>query len=158
MNIAVNARKYIPALLGRLRRCERGAAAIELAFVASAFVALFVGAYDFGNVAREKLRINNAARAGAQYAMLGQVDSTDLDRIIQAVRDDAGDNALDVSARNFCSCSSGGEVACSTSCSDGEYAPFYVEISARKDVPLLFNYPGVTSPQTVAATVSQRTR
>lgn len=139
---------------------ERGAVSVELALVAIAFVALFVGAFDFGQLAKEALRVNGAARAGAQYALQGgQAAAADTGAIIQAARDGAMDttNALNVTARNYCTCPGGGEVVCSSSCG-GDYALMYVEVKVNNDVTLLFNYPGISSPQNVASTVTMRVR
>ena len=140
---------------------ERGAVSVELALVAIAFVALFVGAFDFGQMAKEALRVNGAARAGAQYALQGgQAAAADTDAIIQAARDGAMDTTddLNVTARNYCTCPGGGEVVCSSSCDGGEYALMYVEVKVNNDVTLLFDYPGISSPRNVASTVTMRVR
>ena len=140
---------------------ERGAVSVELALVAIAFVALFVGAFDFGQMAKEALRVNGAARAGAQYALQGgQAAAADTDAIIQAARDGAMDTTddLNVTARNYCTCPGGGEVVCSSSCGGGEYALMYVEVKVNNDVTLLFDYPGISSPRNVASTVTMRVR
>ena len=144
----------------RRLRDEAGAVSVELALVAIAFVALFVGAFDFGQLAKEALRVNGAARAGAQYALQGgQAAATDTDAIIQAARDGAMDTTddLNVAARSWCTCPGSGEVVCSSSCG-GEYALMYVEVKVNNDVTLLFDYPGITSPRNVASTVTMRVR
>jgi Flp pilus assembly protein TadG len=143
----------------RLLRDETGAVAIELALVSVAFVALFMGAYDFGQLAKESLRVNGAARAGAQYALQGgQAAAADTASVIKAAHDGGMDttNDLNVTARNYCACA--GEVGCSTNCGDGKYALMYVEVKVDNDVALLFDYPGIASPQNVASTVTMRVR
>ena len=145
----------------RLLRDETGAVAIELALVSVAFVALFMGAYDFGQLAKESLRVNGAARAGAQYALQGgQAAAADTASVIKAAHDGGMDttNDLNVTARNYCACAGGGEVGCSTNCGDGKYALMYVEVKVDNDVTMLFDYPGIASPQNVASTVTMRVR
>lgn len=146
----------------RLLRDETGAVAIELTLVSVAFVALFMGAYDFGQLAKESLRVNGAARAGAQYALQGgQAAAADTASVIKAAHDGGMDttNDLNVTARNYCTCAGGsGEVGCTTNCGDGKYAPMYVEVKVDSDVTMLFDYPGIASPQNVAATVTMRVR
>jgi Flp pilus assembly protein TadG len=146
----------------RRLRDESGAVSVELALVAIAFVALFVGAFDFGQLAKESLRVNGAARAGAQYALQGgQAAAADTSSVIKAAHDGGMDttNDLNVTARNYCACAgSSGEVGCSTNCGDGKYALMYVEVKVDNDVALLFDYPGIASPQNVASTVTMRVR
>ena len=51
------------------RAGERGTATVELAFLAPLLILLGVGVADFGRVMYASMVVNNAARAGAQYAL-----------------------------------------------------------------------------------------
>lgn len=140
-------------------RASSGAASIELGFVIPVLVLLAVGMYDFGRLGLEKITMTSAARAGAQYGTQGVALAGDVDGMIGAARTDAGDAALDVAARQFCSCPGMGELpSCSASCPDGEFSLMYVEVTAQDQVNLLFDYPGIGSPKAVAATARMRVR
>jgi len=56
-------------LQSRLRRCARGVAAVEMAFIAPILVMLALGMVDFGLGIYTKMLVSNAADAGAAYAL-----------------------------------------------------------------------------------------
>lgn len=64
-------------------RWRRGSSAIEFALLAPFFALIAIGAYDLGNAVQASMRLERAARAGAQYA---QVHPRDLAGIQSAVR------------------------------------------------------------------------
>ncbi len=56
-------------LLRRIGRNSSGAAAVEFALIAPVLGGLLLPMVDFGMGAYEKMRVENAAEAGAQYAL-----------------------------------------------------------------------------------------
>ena len=146
--------------LERLFRQRAGNVTIEFGFVILFMITLALGAYDFGNLGYQKIAITSAARAGVQYGAQDQVTAADAAGMIQAARNDAADidSALTITARQYCSCPGQGEVSCSVICDDSSYSYMYVEVAAEDQVELLFPYPYVTSPQTVASTNTMRVR
>ena len=148
--------------LNSLIRESRGNVVIELAFLAPFLVLLVTGGFDFGRLAIEQSGVTQAARAGAQFAVLDQANATDTEGIIQAARNEAEDisNSLDITARNFCRCpGSLDEVSCSDNCPDGQYAPLYIEVSVtNNDFDFLMEYPGVQNPWTLNAVSTMRVR
>src|SRR5213075_2286347 len=52
------------------RKNRRGAAALELAFVLPLLIFLALGCVDFGRYAYYSIAVQNAARAGAEYAIM----------------------------------------------------------------------------------------
>ncbi len=146
--------------LKKLVRRRAGNVTIEFGFVILFMITLALGAYDFGNLGYQKIAITNAARAGAQYGVQDQVTAADTDGMVQAARNDAADvdEVLTISARQYCSCPGQGEVSCSVICDDDSFSYMYVEVTAEGQVELLFPYPYVTSPQTVASTNTMRVR
>ena len=130
--------------LGSLVREEHGNVTIEMAFLLTFLLILVMGAYDFGRLAMEQSGVTQAARAGAQFAVLDQANATDTNGMIQAARDEAEDPTLNVTARNFCRCpESAAEVGCASNCADGQYAPLYVEVTVQDTLNMLFDYPGL---------------
>jgi Flp pilus assembly protein TadG len=52
-----------------LRANRAGVAAAEFALIAPVMVALLLGVYDIGNAIQQRLQLEQAVRAGAQYAL-----------------------------------------------------------------------------------------
>jgi Flp pilus assembly protein TadG len=143
-----------------LRHCARGTAAIELAFFVPVAAVMMTGAIEFGRLGIEQVRIASAARAATQYGIYDLSSAGDIDGMIAAARLDADDvtNALTVSAVRICRCPDGTEQLCTISCSDGEYAPLYVEVSITEAVDLWFGFPGVPATINLSANSSMRLR
>ena len=55
-------------MLRRLRRDQRGVAALEFVVIGGIMVTVMLAAYDFGNAAQEQIALQQAVKAGAQYA------------------------------------------------------------------------------------------
>jgi Flp pilus assembly protein TadG len=143
-----------------LRHSKAGAVSIELAFFVPVVAVMVTGSIEFGRLGLEQVRIASAARAGAQYGVYDLSSAGDIDGIIDAARLDADDvtNALNVTAAQTCRCPNGTVQACTITCSDGEFAPLYVEVSVSQDVDLWFSFPGVPDTVTLAANSSMRLR
>ena len=77
--------------LDRLIRDRGGNVTIEMAFLITFLLVLVMGAYDFGRLAMEQAGVTQAARAGAQFAVLDQANATDTDGMKQAAKDEAED-------------------------------------------------------------------
>ena len=155
--------KNISGSLRNLIRGNAGNVTIEFGFVILFMATLAVGAYDFGNLGYQKIAITNAARAGSQYGVQDMATAEDVAGMVQAARNDINDtaNALTINASNyyFCPNQTPNVVADeSVLCDDGSYSYFYVEVTVEHDIDLLFPYPYVTSPQTVASTNTMRVR
>ncbi len=152
---------HIISALARLFRHRAGNTTIEFGFVILFMVTLGIGAYDFGNLGYQKIAITNAARAGVQYGVQDMSTAEDTAGMVDAARDDINDvaNAIDINARNYYYCPGQGEVLDETViCDDNTYSYLYVEVTVANDVELMFPYPFVTSPQSVASTNTMRVR
>jgi hypothetical protein len=147
--------------LGSLIRDRHGNVSIEMAFLVTFLLVLVMGAYDFGRLAMEQSGVTQAARAGAQFAVLDQANAGDEAGIRQAAQDEAEDPNLLVYPRQFCRCpGSAAEVGCGGNCPDGQYAPLYVEVRVVDTLDMLFDYPGLPEPSsyTMTSTSTMRVR
>lgn len=146
--------------LAPLFRCARGNVSVEFALVLPFLLLLVMGAFDFGRGFTEKLRLNSAARAGAQYALEKYNKVEDTAGVIQSARNDAEDvnNALTVTPRYYCACLTGGEIACGTSCSGGEVPMRYIEVDVSGPFQLMFDYPMTTGTMTLQGHAELRLR
>lgn len=65
----MTAAAHIPHRFRRALRDRHGGAALEFAFLTSVLVLIMLGVVDLGNAAQQTIRLETAARAGAQYAL-----------------------------------------------------------------------------------------
>ncbi len=150
--------------LRRWRRATAGNITVEFGFLVPFLIALVLGTYDFGTIGLQKITVTNAARAGAQYGVVDLSTAGDTAGMKLAARLDADDvnSELIVNARQYCVCSSSGEISCTGLCSgvdDDSTFPFmFVEVTVQDSIDLMFVYPGISSPQQVAATSTLRVR
>ena len=147
--------------LKKLPRDNTGNVTIEFGFVILFMATLGIGAYDFGNLGYQKIAVTNAARAGSQYGVQDMSTATNFTGMVQAARNDINDTAavLAIDADIYYFCPGQGEVADeSVLCDDGSFSYLYVEVTVQNDIDLLFPYPFVSSPQTVASTNTMRVR
>lgn len=59
-------------------RDRRGVAALEFSVIALFMVTLMLAAYDLGNAAQEQIQLQQAVRAGGQYAMSFPTDTAGI--------------------------------------------------------------------------------
>ncbi len=150
--------------LRRGRRATAGNITVEFGFLLPFLIALAIGTYDFGNIGLQKITVTNAARAGTQYGVVDLSTAGDTDGMKLAARLDADDvnSELTINARQYCLCSSSGEVSCTNVCTgefdDSTFPVMFVEVTVQDSIDLMFVYPGISSPQQVAATSTLRVR
>lgn len=154
-------RWFLPPRVSTFARSNAGAAAVELAIILPVLVLLAIGVAEFGRVYFTAITVANAATAGAQYASLnsGYNDAA----IIQAARDDAGDQSLTVSPINrVCRCpDSEIGVSCTSTCANpsGYGVPqYFIEVTASKNIDLLLSYPGLQTTISVRRMSAFRTQ
>lgn len=140
---------------------RRGNVSIEMAFLVTFLLVLVMGAYDFGRLAMEQSTVTQAARAGAQFAVLDQANATNTVGMENAAKEEAEDPALPVNADWFCRCpgTTAKDKACGV-CADGNYAPLYVEVTVTDTFDMLFDYPGLPEQgtYTMSSTSTMRVR
>lgn len=143
----------------RLWRSEDGVSAVEFAVVGGALALLLLGVLDFGLAYWEKVQVGDAARAGADYAERNGYNSTNIQSAITNATTLSGIQASPAPSQ-FCGCpnSTSGVTSglCTATCSDGTTAGTYVTVSAQKSYTTIFSWPGLTSPMTLAASVTVR--
>lgn len=115
----------------RLLRCRQGLGAVEFALMLPILVALMAAVADFGLAANQKMRLTSAARAGAQAAYKASGDTAGVRAAVQLASDlDA--TRLTIASQSFCGCMTGGAVACTGTCADGNGLRTYVSVSVSE--------------------------
>ena len=100
-------------------RNDTGQSLVELALMFPIFILLLIGAAEFGRLAYAAIEVSNAARAGASYGSLSRSRAADLTNIeLVASADAANLTGVTATATNFCACSTGGTITCSTALTD----------------------------------------
>jgi Flp pilus assembly protein TadG len=157
-------RRKPPGPITRIRQWGRrtdGNIAVDLAFIVPVILGLIIAALDFGQAFQEKLRLENAARAGAQYALLLGYKKQDTASVIQKARDDANDttSALTINANYYCSCLDGSSTDCATgTCPVGEVPMRYIHVDVRNTYTMIFDYPGFPASIDLTGDADMRVR
>jgi len=121
---------------------QRGQALIEFAFIVMVMVLLALGVVDFGLAIQQGMLVQEAATAGALYGSFSTYNATQTAAWQSAATTAGiGANGLSISTSSFCMCSiSGGNVACSTTCSTGIKTRLYVQVTATSSFASMFPY------------------
>jgi Flp pilus assembly protein TadG len=140
------------AFLTRLRHDRAGVAAVELGLIAPVLVALVIPMVDLGIGAYNKMRIQDAAEAGAQYA-LANAGTYNAAATQSAATNATSLTGVTATVANSCNCITsgaiGGAVSCTGTCADGSTPGSYVSVSTQMTYHLLLAYPGLTDPMTL---------
>jgi hypothetical protein len=120
-------------------------------------VLLAFGAYDYGSAYVEGVRLNGAARAGAQQSLYDSNTWEDTDQAEQAALEEYVGHALtpeevavmsvSATAEAFCACTAGVTLACTDTCPGGAAPGQFVRVSMTRAVPLTLPYPWADSDE-----------
>ena len=141
------------AILRALLPDIRGNAAVEFALVAPMLAASLVAMIDLGIGFYEKMEVENAAQAGAEYAVARGWSAASVANAVTASGTFAAISATPAPTQS-CGCASGTTVAaaaCGAVCPNGAAAGTYVTVNATAQYSTILSYPGLASPVTLSA-------
>lgn len=118
-------------VLARLAACRRGVSALEFALVAPTLALMALGGFDLGNAVLQRLQLEAAARAGAQYAFSRPTDSAG---IVAAIRANLP-AWTDVTVPDpvvACRCEDGSTVSCTGGTCDPGAPAMYVSVEVNR--------------------------
>jgi Flp pilus assembly protein TadG len=147
------ARRRLAALLG----ARDGNAALEFSIAAPVLAAVFVPLIDIGMAVYQKMQVQDAAQAGAQYAMAHGWDSSAIQSAVTAAT--ALSVTVSPSPSRTCGCPDGSSVSaatCGSTCPDGQTAGIYVTVGAQATYTPLLPYPTMGTSVTLSATSTAR--
>jgi hypothetical protein len=151
--------------LAELLGCARGSVTVEGAFVAVILFVLVLGVLDFGLAFRRHSELENAVRAGTQYAMVRRPQQGDTEPIRDAVYQTApfseGTPGTGLEVEFYCECPDGAASQCSAPggvalCSGGVERHSFVRVRLSQTYELMLAYPGVGTDVDLAAEGSVR--
>ncbi|HXV73707.1 MAG TPA: TadE/TadG family type IV pilus assembly protein [Sphingomonadales bacterium] len=126
-----------------LARDEAGSIMVELALAMTLFAVLLLGGFEVSRMATQAHEVEQFARAGAQWGMLGQADASDTASIESITQAAAGDMAgeITVTATNYCLCPDDSPVDCSEDC-NGAVNQLYLQVVVTKPYDFVLNLAG----------------
>jgi Flp pilus assembly protein TadG len=146
-------RRLLDSLTGHVRAAvsdRRGVAAVEFGIMIPLLSLMAVSVTDIGLALYRKMQVEDAAQAGAQYAIARGFDTTGISSAVTSATNSTAITASPGPVQ-FCGCptSTGvSAVSCGAICTGGAQAGTYATVSAQATYHTLINY------QIVAATYS----
>ena len=110
------------------------------------------------------MQVANAARAGAEYAVKNGYNSTNIQTAVTNATSLSGIQASPAPTQT-CGCpdaasgittQTGTPPACTAVCPNGSVAGTYVTVNAQISYSTIFAWPGISSPMTLASSVTVR--
>ena len=145
-------------LLSRLRSCHKGVSAAEFGMIAPAMIVLLAGLVDLSGAMQQSIRLENAARAGAQYAMSFPEDTAGIMAATAAAVGGSGATVAILPA--YCACPGGSTatVSCEgTPCAGGP-SGVYVGVSITRPYAAVIGIGGYVLPTTLTGSAVARVR
>ena len=135
----------------RIGACRKGNTAVEFGMTVPILILLAFGAFDYGSAYVESVRLNGAARGGAQQALYDPTDWDNTAKAEEAALEQYVGHALtpeemaamsvSATAETFCACTGGMVVDCSATCPGGASPGQFVRVSMTRAMPLTLPYP-----------------
>jgi Flp pilus assembly protein TadG len=149
-----------PGPLRALGRCRRGASAAEFGIIAPVMVLLVAGLADIGAAMQQAIRLENAARAGAQFAMSFPSNQAGIAAAAAAALGSAGAGATVVASAPFCACPGGGDatVACEGTPCAGAPSGTYVTVTVTRPFSAIVGIGSFVLPATLRGDAVTRVR
>lgn len=142
-------RRLVPSII----RDTGGAAAIEFGFMIPLFSLMVVSVTDIGLAVYRKMQVENAAQAGAQYAIARGFSQAGISNAVTGATNSSAVSASPEPGQ-FCGCPANigvSTVSCGTVCAGGAVAGTYAKVSAQATYHTLINYQIVGNIYVVSA-------
>ena len=138
-------RQTLRRFLGRSEMGIEGVAAIEFAIFAPVLIFMMLCVLDLGIGIYRKMQVQNAAQAGAEYAMVHGFTAALVSSAALSTTSFSGISASP-SPIQFCGCASSTgvtSIACNSTCSGGSTPGTYITVSTQGTYNTLFSYPSM---------------
>jgi Flp pilus assembly protein TadG len=143
---------------GAAVRDKRGVAAVEFGLMIPLLSLMAVSVTDIGLALYRKMQVEEAAQAGAQYAIARGFDASGISSAVTNAT-----SSTDITASpapvQFCGCPTSAGVSavtCGTACTGGAQAGTYTTVSARATYYTIINYQIVAATYTYSAQATAR--
>ena len=122
------------------RDADEGASAVEFGIIAPVLAAVLVPLIDLGLAFYQQMQVDDAAQAGAQYAMAHGWNTSAIQSAVTGATALATVSATPAPARS-----------CGSTCDDGQSARTYVTVSAQATYTTLIPYPTIGNSVVLSA-------
>jgi Flp pilus assembly protein TadG len=132
---------------------QYGTLATEFALIAPILILMMLTTVDVGLGFYRNMQVQNAAQAGAQYAVLHGFNQTNISNAITAATSNSSISASPAPVQ-FCGCPSESGISattCETLCPSGSAPGTYVTASAQSTFHTVFSYPVIRDHVTLTA-------
>jgi Flp pilus assembly protein TadG len=131
-----------------------GAAAVEFSFIAPVVLFLMLGTIDFGIYIKERMKMEQIARASVEYVLQGGYEENIHTDVVSYYD---GSGQYEISTNRMCTCSDGVMVSCGEEmCPTGDYSRQFVQVDLVRTFTPLFSYPGIPASLTLRGSARLR--
>jgi Flp pilus assembly pilin Flp len=134
-------------ILTRLARCSKGVSALEFALIAPIMALLVMGGFDLGSIVQQSLRLEAAARAGAQHAFSRPSDTAGIAAAIRANLPGWTDITVP-SPVQVCRCPDGTSVSCGGALCGTEPPAIYISVQVSRPFTAITPLSATLAPPT----------
>ena len=141
---------HLSRLVAAFRLSASGSVAIEIALLAPVLAALLLGSVDLGTFIFQKMQVQSASRAGAQFAIQSAGNADDVAGIANAALASSSnlDAGTSVQSESFCACGKdetavSATTGCGGTCSGGDFPALTVRVTVSNTFTPIFPYPGI---------------
>lgn len=147
----------MPGRWSTIWRCRRGVSAVEFGMIAPTLLLLLAGLVDLAGAMQQSVRLENAARAAAQYAMSFPNDTAGIAAAATAA---IGGSASVAVTPAFCACPGGSTtpVACDGTPCSGAPAAVYVGVTVTRPYAAVLGIGSYVLPNTLSGSAIARVR
>jgi hypothetical protein len=128
-------------------------AAAEFALIVPLLMLILAAIVDFGFYIHDRMRLDDLARATAEYVVQGGSQDTAVEDVVETSNifaEGAADGTpLITDAGEECTCGDGSDVACDGSCDAGDFIRRYYTVTIEKQFAPLFAWPDVGVSTTI---------
>lgn len=136
---------------------ERGAIVVEFALISTALLTMLLGLFQFAAWIHQTMQLNQAARAGVEYAMTYPSDTAGIQQTVinSSVMNASG---LTVTVAQFCECPDGTPVACDGTCASGLQGNAYIRLQLSQPARGPLQSSGFLAAATASSAATMRVR
>jgi Flp pilus assembly protein TadG len=141
-----------------MRDDRRGVAAIEFAIMVPTLIMMTVCTIDLGMGIYTNMQVQDAAQAGAQYAMVHGFDANSISTVVSNATGQSGISASPAPVQ-YCGCATAAgvtNVTCGAACPAGAVSGTYVQVSTQATYTTILPYPMIANSFTLTAQAAVR--
>lgn len=136
-----------------MRGDRRGVAAIEFAIMVPTLIMMTVCTVDLGMGIYTNMQVQDAAQAGAQYAIVHGFDANSISTVVSNATGQSGISASPAPVQ-YCGCATAAgvtNVTCGAACPAGAVSGTYVQVSTQATYTTILPYPMIANSFTLTA-------